>query len=72
VLHQCEALGLILDQADTTYFLGRVIPVATTKPGMEMWRERLFTLIAQNATSAAEFFELPPERTIELAERVAI
>ena len=72
VLRQCEVVGLWLDPAETSYVLGRIIPVPTSRPGMAMWRERLFTLIAQNATSAAEFFDLPPEHTIELGERVAI
>ena len=41
-------------------------------PGMAMWRERLFVLMARNAVRATAFFRLPPERVVELGVQVEI
>ena len=55
---------------DTTYFLGRETIIATPRPGMPEWRERLFAIIARNATTATAFFGIPPDRVVELGEQI--
>ena len=45
---------------------------ASPGEGMAVWRERLFAVMHRNATGAAGFFNLPPERTIELGRQVDI
>jgi KUP system potassium uptake protein len=67
----CEH-GLVLDEGDVTYFLGRETLIVTTTPGMAMWRERLFVLMARNAVRAPSFFRLPPERVVELGVQVEL
>ena len=67
----CEK-GLALDEDDVTYFLGRETLIVTRTPGMAMWRERLFVLMARNAVRATAFFRLPPERVVELGVQVEI
>jgi KUP system potassium uptake protein len=62
--------GLTIDEDDVTYFLGRETLIATRTPGMALWRERLFVLIARNAGRATAFFRLPPERVVELGVQV--
>lgn len=57
-----SALGIDAQQA--TYFLSAEQPKATDQPGMAQWRERLFTFIHRNATSAADYFCLPPEHVV--------
>jgi KUP system potassium uptake protein len=64
--------GLELDEGDVTYFLGRETLIVTKAPGMAMWRERLFVLMARNAVRAPTFFRLPPERVVELGVQVEI
>ena len=64
--------GLQLDEDDVTYFLGRETLIVTKTPGMAMWRERLFVLMARNAVRATTFFRLPPERVVELGVQVEI
>jgi KUP system potassium uptake protein len=64
--------GLELDEDDVTYFLGRETLIVTHAPGMAMWRERLFVLMARNAVRATAFFRLPPERVVELGVQVEI
>jgi KUP system potassium uptake protein len=56
------------DQA--TYFLGRETIIATRRPGMARWREKLFALISRNATTATAYFGIPPDRVVELGEQI--
>ncbi len=72
VLARASEQGLELDEGDVTYFLGRETLIVTKTPGMAMWRERLFVLMAQNAGRATTFFRLPPERVVELGVQVEI
>jgi KUP system potassium uptake protein len=62
--------GLELDADDVTYFLGRETLIVTKTPGMAMWREKLFVLMARNAVRATTYFRLPPERVVELGVQV--
>jgi KUP system potassium uptake protein len=64
--------GAELDEDDVTYFLGRETLIVTKSPGMAMWRERLFVLMARNAVRATTFFRLPPERVVELGVQVEL
>jgi KUP system potassium uptake protein len=64
--------GLVIDQSDVTFFLGRETLIATRAPGMAPWREHLFVLIARNAGRATAFFRLPPERVVELGVQVEL
>ncbi len=64
--------GLPFDMMDTTFFLSRESIVATDRPGMMLWRDRLFTILARNAHSATAFFRIPGNRLIELGTQVEI
>lgn len=61
-----------LDPAEATYFLGRETVISTARPGMVRWRERLFALMSRNATGAADYFRLPPDRMFEVGTRVEL
>ena len=60
------------DAAEASYFLGKETVVATRQAGMALWRERLFGVMVRNATSAADYFRLPPEQIFEVGTRVQI
>jgi KUP system potassium uptake protein len=55
-----------------TYFTNRDRVWATPEPGMAMWREHLFAGMSRTAASAADYFGLPPERTVEIGNVVPI
>ena len=65
-----RGLGLVVDEGDITYFLGRETILVTDRPGMAKWREQLFVLMSRNAVRATAFFHLPPERVVELGVQV--
>jgi KUP system potassium uptake protein len=64
--------GLPPMETDTTYFLGRETIIATSRPGMAPWRERLFALLSRNATTATAYFGIPPDRVVEMGEQIEI
>jgi KUP system potassium uptake protein len=73
ILNLCASRGLEFKPMETTFFLSRetVIP-GRKKGGMANWRERLFAVMARNATSATAFFRLPANRVVELGMQVEI
>ena len=58
------------DTMATSYFLGRETLIPSKDPGMAMWREHLFAWMTRNASSASQFFSLPPNQVIELGAQV--
>jgi KUP system potassium uptake protein len=57
---------------ETSFFLARQTLLASAKPGMALWREKLFSWMLRNAESAMEFFRLPANRVVELGSQVEI
>ena len=63
-------LGIRVD--DATYYLGTESLHITKLPGMAPWRERIFAFMARNASKAANFFNLPSNRTVEIGLQVEL
>ena len=57
---------------DTSFFLARQTLLPASRPGMPIWREKLFAWMLRNAESAMEFFKLPTNRVVELGSQVEI
>ncbi len=81
VLKSLEPKGLIIKPMETTFYLGRetlIATPATRKPAptptgherMYQWRKKLFILMTRNAQSATTFFNLPPNRVVELGAQI--
>ncbi|MEL6487598.1 MAG: KUP/HAK/KT family potassium transporter, partial [Pseudomonadota bacterium] len=60
------------DMMHTSFFLSRQTLLASDKPGMPIWREKIFAWMLTNATSAMDFFKLPTNRVVELGSQVEI
>ena len=71
-LHRDLGLLADLDVGGATFFLGKETVIATDRPGMAVWRERLFAVMGRNATSAADYFRLPSDHVFEIGTRVEI
>jgi KUP system potassium uptake protein len=71
-LERCRLYGLPLDPDTSTFFLGRETLVAGDHPDIESWRVALYTWLATNALSPARFFQLPPNRVVELGTQITI
>jgi KUP system potassium uptake protein len=56
----------------TSYFLSRETVIPTIGSGMMPWREKLFAQMHRNASSAADFLNLPSNAVVELGSKVNI
>nr|WP_157025700.1 MULTISPECIES: potassium transporter Kup [Sphingomonas] len=71
-LKQITGCGPEFKMMDTSFFLARQTLLASSRPGMAIWREKLFAWMLRNAESAMEFFKLPTNRVVELGSQVEI
>jgi len=71
-LAQLKEIGPQCRMMDTSFFLARQTLLASSRPGMAIWREKLFAWMLRNAESAMEFFKLPTNRVVELGSQVEI
>jgi KUP system potassium uptake protein len=71
-LAQLKDIGNQCRMMDTSFFLARQTLLASSRPGMAIWREKLFAWMLRNAESAMEFFKLPTNRVVELGSQVEI
>jgi len=71
-LKNSQICGGPFEMMKTSFFLSRQTLIASSKPGMAIWREKLFAWMLRNAASAMEFFRLPSNRVVELGSQVEI
>ena len=71
-LQQLKGRGVALDPMMTSYFLSRDTVVPTLGEGMAQWREKLFAQMHHNASSAADFLNLPSNSGVELGSKIEI
>jgi KUP system potassium uptake protein len=72
ILRLCQGKGLAFDMMTTTFFLGRETLLATGRTRMARWRKRLYAVLARNAPTATAYFEIPPNRVIELGTQLEL
>jgi len=72
ILEACKTNGLSIPLEGTTFFLGRETLIASDRPGMAMWRERLFSFMSRNALRATAFFKIPPNQVFEVGAYVEL
>jgi KUP system potassium uptake protein len=72
ILAQCATEGLEVNLPEVAFFLSREQLIATRRPGMAIWRERLFALMSRNAQGPVNYFNLPPNQVIEVGIQVEL
>ena len=72
VLALCHTRGLVFDIQSTTFVLGRETLLPSGRSHMARWRKRLYGFLARNAPSATAYFEIPPNRVIELRAQIEL
>jgi len=68
----CKVQQLDIPIEGTTFFLGRETVIASERPGMVQWRERLFAFMTRNALRATAFFKIPPNQVFEVGSQVEL
>jgi KUP system potassium uptake protein len=71
-LARVQGCGPAIRMIDTSFFLSRQTLLAADRPGMAVWREKLFAWMMQNAESPMQFFRLPTNRVVELGSQLEI
>jgi len=71
-LDRCARFGIPFDAMATSFFLGRETLIPKLGSEMPLWREKLFIAMFRNAGSAASFFNIPPNRVVELGTQIVL
>lgn len=72
VLELAGRYGLEFEMMETSFFIARQTLISTPGTGMASWRERLFVTMSRNARGAADYYQIPANRVIELGTQVEI
>ena len=81
VLRSLRDRGLEIRPSDTTFYLGRETLIARpdqkripsgAPPKLAFWRKKLFIFMSRNARPATSFFNIPPNRVVELGAQIQI
>lgn len=72
ILARCNAEGLVAKPMETTYYLGRESLILDDKSRARMvrWRKKLYIFMSRNSRSATAFFQIPPNRVVELGAQL--
>ena len=71
-LAEVNGCGGPFDIMHTSFFLSRQTLLSSSRPGMAIWRERLFAWLMRNSATPMDFFRLPTNRVVELGSQVEI
>jgi KUP system potassium uptake protein len=76
ILQRCRDAGIAARPLDTSYYLGREQLIPRSGPwkkgamSMNIFRKKLFAVMSRNARSATQYFQLPPNRVVELGTQI--
>ena len=69
---QCREQGLVIDPSVAIYVLSPETLIASPRPGMALWREKLFAFMAMNAARATGFYRIPPAQVLEVGGQIEL
>jgi KUP system potassium uptake protein len=72
LLASIERQGLRARPSETSFYLGRETLLPNGPAKLAGWRKLLFIVMARNAQSATAFFNLPPNRVLELGAQIQV
>jgi KUP system potassium uptake protein len=73
-LNKARAQGLTWDESDTTFYLAHLTLFVHVhgRLGMVEWRDKLFVFLSRNARRATNFFQIPPDRVVEIGIQLSL
>ena len=72
ILQLCDAQRLRIRRAEASFYLGRERLLPTGREKLARWRKKLFVVMSRNARNATEYFEIPPNRVVELGAQIEL
>ena len=67
-----EQLGLEFDMMQISFFISRDRLIHTVGEGLSPWREKLFISMQRNTSPVSDFYQIPPNRVVELGSQIGI
>ncbi len=67
-----EQLDLEFDLMQISFFISRDRLIHTVGDGMAPWREKLFISMQLNTSPVSDFYQIPPNRVVELGSQIEI
>jgi KUP system potassium uptake protein len=71
-LEDARRFGVALDLTTATFFIGRETLVQAEHSELPSWRNWLYRNLSKGALSPAKFYQLPPNRVVELGTQITI
>ena len=71
-LMRARAKGLQWSDEETTYYLADLTLLSNGQIGMSRWRDAIFIFLSRNARRATNFFNIPPDRVVEIGIQLEI
>ena len=71
-LQLCRKRDLNVDPAATSFFLSRRTLRPTSRSKMRHWQEKLFIWLAGTSEDATAYFQIPPDRVVEIGAQIAV
>jgi KUP system potassium uptake protein len=72
ILRLCAIKHLEFEMMETSFFIARQTVISVPGSGMMPWREHLYVAMQRNARTAADYYQIPANRVIELGTQVEI
>ena len=72
IIERCAEKGLEINIDATSFFVGRETLLATSRPGMPIWREKLFSVMSRNTPRVTTAWNLPIEQVIEIGAQIEL
>lgn len=60
------------DPLTTSYFIGRSSLRASREEGLPFWQDQILLFLQRNAADPTDFFQIPPNRVVELGVQVVV
>jgi KUP system potassium uptake protein len=70
ILAMCAERGVVTQPMTTTYYLGRQTLLTSGAARFARWRKILFAFLTRNSRPPTAFFNLPPNRVVELGVQI--
>ncbi len=67
-----KRLSLEYDLMQISFFVSRERIISTVGDGMAPWREKLFISMQRNTSPVSDFYQIPPNRVVELGSQIEI
>ena len=68
----CRKHDLNIDVSATSFFVSRRNMKPATRSALPLWQDSLFIFLSRKAADATAYFQIPPDRAVEIGTQVKI